>query len=184
MSLMLIEWMLGSFGRYLLELYQSDFFWINLVVVVYAVLLVVAHNNLRKSVLAFERLAKSLQNQNQNRERNSEFETTFKQAACEWKKLYQGEKLLIASPKDFWFETVQKSDLPDLLFLSPDYLKVAAEIGLGKQASKEVQPHIFIAWEEYRYNLLRGRRSILKDPQVIKRKMAEQYRSAKGKQRK
>ena len=88
-----------------------------------------------------------------------------------WKKENEGGSIFIPSKKDLWFDKVESRDLPDLLLIGPDYVKMVLYKSLGVPARSDIPDHVYLAWDEYRHALIRGIRKKFISPKEIKERL-------------
>jgi len=87
-----------------------------------------------------------------------------------WKNKNQGTFSFIPSKRDFWFEKVSNTDLPELLNINEDYVKMVLHKKIGNPLATQFPAHVYIAWDEYRHALVRGLRKRFISPQEIKKR--------------
>ena len=84
-----------------------------------------------------------------------------------------GGIILYRSKRDLWFEKVNIADLPGLLEINEDYVKMVLDKKIGDPLASQFPAHVFIAWDEYRHALVRGLRKRFITPQEIKKKISK-----------
>jgi hypothetical protein len=87
-----------------------------------------------------------------------------------WKNKNKGLSSFVPSKRDLWFEKVNNADLPEILNINQEYVKMVLHKILGVPSVSQFPAHVFIAWEEYRHALIRGLRKRFISPQEIKQR--------------
>lgn len=162
-----IEFILGKVGNYLKDLYSSNTWWINCIVVIYAILILWTHNNLRKIVKNFENDIVSL---SKKPGKNSEIRFLYKSVLNKWHQENDAKKFWLPTINDLWYEVFTGKDIPKLLHFDIEYVKIALNKLNGYPPQEEFVPQVYLAWEEYHHRLLIGIRSYIPDPKKLKKK--------------
>ena len=163
-----IEFILGKVGNFLKDLYTSNTWWVNSIVIIYAIFILWTHNNLRKIVLRFEKDIVSLSKQSG---KTSEIRFLHKSVLNKWHQENDTKKFWLPTINDLWYEVFSGKDIPKLLHFDSEYVKIALNKLNGYPSQEEYAPHVYLAWEEYRHRLLVGIRSNTPNPKIIKERL-------------
>lgn len=165
------RYMMGSVARFLSELYSNYSLYINFVVLIYGISILWVHNNLRTIVRRMEfgivEIAKT-------GEAPYDYGKVFRTFYQIWEKKNKDLFSFIPSKRDLWFEKVNNADLPGLLRINEDYVKMVLHKKIGEPLATQFPAHVFIAWDEYRHALVRGLRKRFITPQEIKKRYEKQ----------
>jgi len=164
MVLAYIQVLLGEIGRALLSFYNHYSLIINGIVILYAVFILKAHQNLRSVIHSMEALMVEVGGD----VGKPDLERVYAHFLERWQQERGDQKYLFPSRRDFWLISVQGKELVNLLNITPDYLKMALHKNLGKPQRSEFSPFVYRVWEDYRHSLLIGLRSRLRDPEELK----------------
>ena len=161
------RYMMGSVARFLSQLYSDYSLYINFVVLIYGISILWVHNNLRAIVRRMEigivEIAKG-------DEPPYDYGKVFSNFSKIWKNKNQQSFSFIPSTRDLWFEKVNNADLPELLKINQEYVKMALHKNLGEPSESQFPTIVYIAWDEYRHALVRGLRKRFISPQEIKKR--------------
>ena len=157
--------MLGRVGLGLVSFYQQHSLILGAIAMSYGAVTVYAHTNLRRvmggieeAILASSRALGEQPDARQVHQR-------FVQA---WKTEQAGKRLFLPSARDFWFRSLEVADLPELLHIGTDYVRVALHHAIGWPPREAFHPVDYGVWEEYRHRLLIGIRIKLPDIERFK----------------
>jgi hypothetical protein len=163
--------MMGSFVRFLSQFYSKYSLYINFIVMVYGLSILWVHNNLRTIIrnmeIGIEEIAKA-------NKPPYDYRKVFRNFYQVWKIKNQGLFSFIPSKRDLWFEKVNNADLPGLLNINEDYVKMALHKRIGEPLESQFPSHVYIAWDEYRHALVRGLRKRFISPKEIKSRTENQ----------
>jgi len=164
---------LGRIGRALLALYMRYSLIINPVVLLYGVVTIYAHNNLRKVMRQIEGTLLEIA---QSMGERPDYQQVHQQLVQRWK-AEQGEKrLFLPSRRDFWFGFLDSAELTEALHIGPDYVRMALHKQRDWPKRKDFHPVDYGVWEEYRHRLLIGVRVKLPDIEALKARHREKQR--------
>lgn len=155
MVLAYIELILGSVGRWLLEVYNDYRLVIHLAVMWYALGILYVHNNLRQLVLGMEKLMVELASQSRHPEDYERLYRLFRQV---WRKQAQDKLFTLPNRLDIWFERLPAEAVLDHLDINTEYLKFALHKRLGKPDRTEFNRQAYDFWQGHRHSLLIGLR--------------------------
>jgi len=165
----MLQLMLGRFGRALLALYNQYNLLISPFVVLYGIVTIYAHNNLRSVIRQMEsmmvEIASELGKQPDHRQVLHEF-------AQRWKSEQGDRRLFFPTQSDFWFGLIDTAELVDLLHIGPDYVRMVLHKHTNWPRRAAFHPVDYGVWEGYRHRLLIGIRSKLPDIEALSREAA------------
>jgi hypothetical protein len=173
----LIEILIGDLGRSLLAFYRANSTVINVVVFIYGMILLYAHNNLRR---AMQRLEWTILEIAKARGDSPDPEEIQADLLARWQEQEAGKRVLIPSRTDLWVGFIDLGDMPALLHIRPEYVKMALHKLVGKPGHRAFSPIAYRVWSEYRHRLMTGLRSRVKDPDVLLKAYREQAEREKA----
>ena len=159
----LIELMLGQSGRFLIAQYNEYHVAINLVVIIYGTLLILAHLNLRQITRRMEAVMIGLAREAQPPHDAQHLFRAFRER---WKESQADKKLFFPSRNDLWFSMIESGDLIEILNLQKEYLLVVLSKAKILNPSVTLPKQTYRAWELYRHQLLTGIRAHHMEPEV------------------
>ena len=165
-----IQLMMGKVVRFLSQLYGEYSGYINIVVILYGFSLLWVHNNLRTAIRSME---KGMVHFAQEGGKSFSVKDVYKKFTKRWGDQNRGKFIFIPTKRDIWFEKVNSSDLPKILNIDADYVKIALHKNLGKPERSNFPEHKYIAWDEYRHGLIRGLRKKFIDPREVQKRLEQ-----------
>jgi len=172
MILATLRLMMGSIGRFLSKLYGEYSMYINFFVLLYGMSLLWVHNNLRIIIQKMEKGIVHIAKEDAPPYNPKKIFNKFSQI---WRNQNKGKYSFIPSKRDIWFEKVDSTELIKILNINPSYVKMALHKNLGEPARSEFSKYVYLAWEEYRHNLVVGlRKKFIKPKEVEQRLLKKQ----------
>lgn len=162
--------MMGTVGRFFGELYFQYHLYINFVVLLYGLSILWAHNNLRTIVRRMETGIVKLGGSEKFQKNYSAIQRAFSQR---WNEANKGISYFIPSQRDLWFEKIEGPQLIDVLHINDDYVKMTLHKKTGEPKASEFPQHVYLAWEDYRHNLVTGMRKKMPDPKKMEEKLKQ-----------
>lgn len=169
----MLQLMLGRYGRALLAFYNQYNLLISPFVVLYGVVTIYAHNNLRKVIRQMESMMLEIVGEMGEEPDHLHVLQRF---SDRWKAEQGERRLFFPTKSDFWFGYIDTTDLVDLLHVGPDYVKMVLHKHLKWPRRAAFHPVDYGVWEGYRHRLLIGIRSKLPDIEEAKRRYREKQR--------
>jgi hypothetical protein len=163
MSKAVIELMLGNTGRFLLAVYDDYHFFINAIVILYGLLLIWAHMDLRRWV---HRMEKNILDLAQKSGSPPDPQVVHEAFLGAWKISQDHRKIIIPSRNDLWFSKVGAGELAEILGIQPDYIRVVLTKAGGLVPVGTVSKKTYRVWESYRHQLLIGIRARYMEPET------------------
>ncbi len=170
---------LGTLGRALLALYRTYSLPINSIVVVYGIVTIYAHNNLRAVIRQIESMLLEIA---QGMGERPDYRQVHQNLVQRWKVEQGDRRLFLPSRRDFWFGFLDSAELTEALHIGPDYVRMALHKRSDWPEKKAFHPVDYGVWEEYRHRLLIGVRTKLPDIEALKARHHEKQRQ-KAKER-
>lgn len=171
-----LQLMLGKIGRALLAFYNNYNMVISPIVVLYGVVTVYAHNNLRNVIRRMEGIMVEIAGEMADQ---LDYRQVHRQFVQRWKAEQGDKRLFLPSQTDFWFGFMDAAELIELLHIGPDYVRMALHKHMNQPSRRSFHPVDYRLWKEYRHRLLVGLRSKLPDVKEMKARYREQQRKAK-----
>jgi hypothetical protein len=149
---------------------------IDAIVLLYGVIVLYAHNNLRNVVRRMESMMLEVANEIGGQ---LDFHQVHHLFAERWKSEWGARRIFLPTRRDLWFNRIGAAELVDLLHIEPDYIKMALHKNTGEPQAQDFHPVDYLLWEEYRHRLLTGLRSRLPDPREAKLRFEQKQRARK-----
>jgi hypothetical protein len=175
----LIYFFLGDFGRAALDFYATYAVWINAIALVYGIVLIYAHENLRRFIRRIEATIVSYAHTFDGPQRYAQIR---KKLIEDWAETQADQSLWIPHRTDLWIERIKKRALLDLLHIEPEYIKLVLHTMTGEPKRTEFSIGRYRVWSEYRHRMLTGIRSRIKHPEAMLEKFDSKERP-KGRKR-
>ena len=172
----ILMFMLGRLGRAMLSFLEQNSLAFGSIVMLYGVVLVYSHSNLRGVMRQIEQVimdcAQALGGKPDPRQVHEQF-------VQRWKAEQAGRRLFLPSAKDFWFGSLNVAELPELLHIGTDYIRVTLYKATRWPPREAFHPVDYEVWEEYRHRLLIGVRIKLPNIEQLKayRRQQQQKRA-------
>lgn len=157
-----IQYILGPFGREVLQFYKDYNLIINAVVIAYGLVLFYSHYVLWDMIRRIEAMILEI-----SATYGSELplNSIYQELVDQWNHQYQGKTFYLPKKNDFWFEKYMGGDVLDLLQINQDYVRMALHKLTGNPPMRDFKAIDFEMWQHYRLQLKKGLR--VKTPQEI-----------------